>query len=57
MRKGKDPEPDPYLWLMDPDPGGLKTCRSGSPTLFLGLLDPHLDPEFICTDPDTSINK
>ena len=25
MRKGKDPEPDPYLWLMD----------SGSPTLVL----------------------
>ncbi len=36
MRKGKDPEPDPYLWLMDPDPGGPKTCGScgsGSPTL------------------------
>ncbi len=31
MRKGKDPEPDPYLWLMDPDPGGPKT--SGSPKL------------------------
>jgi hypothetical protein len=42
--KGKDldPEPDPYryLWLMDPDPGGPKTCGScksrsgsGSPTL------------------------
>ncbi len=29
MRKGKDP--DPYLWLMDPD--GPKTCGSGSPTL------------------------
>ncbi len=29
MRKGKDP--DPHLWLMDPDPGGPKT--SGSPTL------------------------
>jgi hypothetical protein len=24
---------DPYLWLMDPDPGGPKTCGSGSPTL------------------------
>ncbi len=36
MRKGKDP--DPYLWLMDPDPGGQKICGScgsgsGSPTL------------------------
>ncbi len=34
MRKGKDPDPvsDPYLWLMDPDtdPGGPKTCGSGS---------------------------
>ncbi len=20
MRKGKDPDPDPYLWQMDPDP-------------------------------------
>ncbi len=38
-RKGKDPEPDPYLWLMDPDPGGPKTCwscGSGSPTLPIG---------------------
>jgi hypothetical protein len=25
--------PDPYLWLLDPDPGGPKTCGSGSPTL------------------------
>ncbi len=34
FRKGKDPyqEQDPYLWLMDPDPGGPKTCGSGSPT-------------------------
>jgi hypothetical protein len=31
MRKGKDP--DPYLCLMNPDPGGPKTCGSGSPTL------------------------
>ncbi len=30
MRKGKDPEPDPdpYLCLMDPAPGGPKTCGS-----------------------------
>ncbi len=29
MRKGKDPEPDPYLWLVDPDrdPGCLKNIR------------------------------
>ncbi len=38
MRKGKDPkpDPDPYLWLMDTDPDGPKTCGScgsGSPTL------------------------
>ncbi len=34
MRK----DPDPYIWLMDPDPGGPKTCGScgfGSPTLIL----------------------
>jgi hypothetical protein len=24
MRKGKEPDPDPYLWSMDPDPGGPK---------------------------------
>jgi hypothetical protein len=29
----KDPEPDLYLWLMDPDPGGSKICGSGSGTL------------------------
>jgi hypothetical protein len=33
MRKGKDPEPDPYLMDSDPDPGGPKTCGSKSPTL------------------------
>ncbi len=38
MRKAKDPDPDPYLRLLDPDPGGLKPCGScgsgsGSPTL------------------------
>ncbi len=27
MRKGKDPEPDPYFWLMDPDPGRPKNLR------------------------------
>ncbi len=32
MSKGKDPDPeqdpelDPYLWLMDPDPDRTKTC-------------------------------
>ncbi len=29
----KDLEPDPYLWLTDPDPGGPNTYGSGSPTL------------------------
>jgi hypothetical protein len=40
MRKGKDP--DPTLSLMDPDPGGPKTCRSesGSPTLGSSVADP-----------------
>ncbi len=30
MRKGNDLEPDPdlYLWLIDPNLGGPKTCRS-----------------------------
>jgi hypothetical protein len=35
MRK-KDP--DPYLWLMDPDPGGPKPCGSVSTTLRAALL-------------------
>ncbi len=30
--KGKDP--DLYLWIMDPDPGGPKTCGSGSESGF-----------------------
>ncbi len=41
MRKGKDPDPDPYIGLMDPDPGGPETCGSGSgsPTLLkIGTL-------------------
>jgi hypothetical protein len=29
MREGKDPDPYPYLSLMDPDLGGPKTCVSG----------------------------
>ncbi len=35
MKKGKDLEPDAYIWPMDPDPdpGGSKTWRIGSPTL------------------------
>ncbi len=35
MRKGKDPDPDPYLWLMDliPNQGGPKTFGSGSGSL------------------------
>jgi hypothetical protein len=28
-QKYPDPEPDPYLWLVDPDPGGQKTRGSG----------------------------
>jgi hypothetical protein len=47
MRKVEEPDPDPdpdvdpYLCLMDPDPGGLKTCGScgsGSPTLDLTVV-------------------
>ena len=50
MRKGKDtePEPDPHLWLMDPDPGGPKTCGSGSPTLQKTIYF-HLRAVFIFT--------
>jgi hypothetical protein len=31
----QDPDADPYLWLMvpDSDPGGPKTCGSGSAIL------------------------
>ncbi len=43
MRKGKDPEPDPHLLLMDP--GGIKTwgsgSGSGSPTRASTFLDLH----------------
>jgi hypothetical protein len=42
-KKGKDP--DPYLLLMDPDPGGpknMRSCGSGSssgyPTLFKNIV-------------------
>ncbi len=42
MRKGKDPDPNPDLWLMDPDPGDPKTCGSGSPTLQWRYLDEEL---------------
>jgi hypothetical protein len=44
MRKGKDPEPypDPYLLLIDPDPGGPKTCGYG--------LVPNPDPQHCKTE-------
>jgi hypothetical protein len=50
MRKGKvsDPNTDPYLSLMDPDPGGPETCGpcgSGSPMLILMV---HAPTMFIC---------
>ncbi len=38
MRTVKDPEPDLYLWLMDPDTGGPTTYGSGSPTLVFCIL-------------------
>jgi hypothetical protein len=34
----KDPDPDPHLWLMDPDPGGPKTCGSGGSGFGSGTL-------------------
>ncbi len=47
MIKGKDPE----LWLMDPDPGGQKTCGfcgsgSGSPTLIWHKFQPQGGKEY-----------
>ncbi len=38
--KDQDPEPDHHLWLTYPDPGGPKTCGSGSgsPTLLFAAL-------------------
>ncbi len=41
MRKVKDP--DPYIWLMDPETGGPKSCGSRSPTLVLGFLVSDLE--------------
>ncbi len=40
MRKGKDPEPDtdPYLRPMDPDPGGPNISGSGSPTMVIAIM-------------------
>ncbi len=46
MRKGKDPDPDPHLWLMDPDLGGPKacgSCGSGSLTLEEALIVTLID--------------
>jgi hypothetical protein len=31
MRKGKDPDPDPYLCLMDPDPVAEKHADPADP--------------------------
>jgi hypothetical protein len=38
MRKGKDPDPDPSIWLIDQDPGDLKTRGSGSSTLVYSYI-------------------
>jgi hypothetical protein len=44
IKKGKDPDPDPYLLLMDPDPGGPKTCGSSSFSCsFLSMYDLKLE--------------
>ncbi len=47
MRKGKNPDSDPYLWLMDPDPGGPKTSGSGSG---FGPGSPKLWGELSCNE-------
>jgi hypothetical protein len=69
MRKVKEPEPDPYLLLMDPDPGGLKTCGSRSPTLAtnqpyfyagyctISVLDPNPVPFTECKRPSPESNR
>jgi hypothetical protein len=57
MRKGKDLDPDTYLWLKDPDPdpGGPKKCGpcgsgSGFPTLDPGGFQIlHCDSKLHCT--------
>ncbi len=46
MRKGKypEPDPDPHLWLMDPDPGGPKKPADPVP-------DPqHCIVPFLCRE-------
>ncbi len=59
MRKGKDPDPDLWimdpepdtdLWLMDPDPGTPETCGSGSPTFNKGpsFRRAYYEPLNIC---------
>ncbi len=48
MRKGKDP--DPYLWLLDPDPRSPKTCGSGSGSPTLARIMTHeakVDSQFL----------
>ncbi len=45
----KNPDPDPYLWLVDPDPGGPKTCGSGSGTLGKSLVFLKLPNYSICS--------
>jgi len=45
LKKDHEPDPDPYLVLMDPDrdPGGPKTygsCGSGSATLMVTIFRP-----------------
>jgi hypothetical protein len=48
MRKGKDTDPDPYLCLMDPDPGGQIRIPNTAFLLFSSLLPPF---PFSCTHP------
>ncbi len=55
MRKGKDPDSDLYLWRIDPDRGGPKTCGCGTLTLLWSIGYPNIyisairyDPGFGC---------
>jgi hypothetical protein len=47
----QDTDPDPYLWLMDPDPGGPKTCDLVDPDSEHWLpVSSTVDPRFLQSD-------
>jgi hypothetical protein len=46
-------DPCLYLWLMDLDPGGPKTCGSGSPTLI--IINPYCHSGIHCVPPQNTV--